>query len=50
MYIRGDLINAFNWKNYSDYNVDWGSNGVYFAEHHVEQDRQHVHVSAPVQD
>jgi len=29
MYVRADLINAFNWKNYSDYNNVWGSNGVY---------------------
>ncbi|HEY0179410.1 MAG TPA: TonB-dependent receptor [Dokdonella sp.] len=29
LYVRGDLLNAFNLKNYSDYNVNWGSNGVY---------------------
>ena len=29
LYIRADLINAFNWKNYSDYNTDWGSDGVF---------------------
>jgi hypothetical protein len=29
MYVRADLINAFNWKNYSDYNVNWGSDGVF---------------------
>jgi hypothetical protein len=29
MYIRGDILNAFNFKNYSDYNVNWGSNGIY---------------------
>ena len=29
MYIRGDLLNAFNFKNYSDYAVNWGSNGSY---------------------
>ena len=28
-YIRADLINAFNYKNYSDYDVHWGDNGVY---------------------
>jgi hypothetical protein len=28
-YMRADLINAFNWKNYSDYNTVWGANGVY---------------------
>ncbi len=29
MYIRLDLFNAFNFKNYSDFNVNWGSNGVF---------------------
>jgi outer membrane receptor protein involved in Fe transport len=29
LYIRADLINAFNWKNYSDYNDDWGHGGVF---------------------
>jgi len=28
-YVRADLINAFNFKNYSDYTVNWGANGVY---------------------
>ena len=28
-YIRADLINAFNYKNYSDYDVHWGDNGIY---------------------
>jgi len=31
MYIRGDMINVFNTKNYSDYAVNWGSNGVYLG-------------------
>jgi outer membrane receptor protein involved in Fe transport len=29
LYVRGDLINALNFKNYSDYNNNWGTNGVY---------------------
>jgi hypothetical protein len=28
MYVRVDLLNAFNTKNYTDYIVSWGSNGV----------------------
>jgi len=27
-YVRFDLLNAFNYKNYSDYSVNWGGNGV----------------------
>ncbi len=27
-YVRIDLINAFNWHNYSDYIETWGANGV----------------------
>jgi outer membrane receptor protein involved in Fe transport len=27
-YVRIDLINAFNWNNYSGYLENWGSNGV----------------------
>lgn len=27
MYLRLDAINFFNFKNYSDYNTNWGSNG-----------------------
>lgn len=27
-YVRFDLLNAFNWNNYSDYNYNPGSNGV----------------------
>jgi hypothetical protein len=27
-YVRIDLINAFNWHNYSGYLENWGSNGV----------------------
>jgi len=29
MYIRGDLLNVFNFKNYSDYSSNFGSGGVY---------------------
>jgi hypothetical protein len=29
MYVRLDLLNAFNFKNYSDYITNWGSNGIY---------------------
>lgn len=29
MYLRADILNAFNFKNYSDYNTSWGNNGVY---------------------
>jgi hypothetical protein len=29
LYVRADLINAFNYKNYSDYDIDWGHNGIY---------------------
>jgi len=29
MYMRIDLLNAFNFKNYSDFNNNWGSNGVF---------------------
>ena len=29
VYVRFDLLNAFNYKNYSDYSVNWGSNGVF---------------------
>ncbi|MGH8171939.1 MAG: hypothetical protein ACREPX_02250, partial [Rhodanobacteraceae bacterium] len=29
MYVRLDLLNAFNFKNYSDYQTTWGSNGIY---------------------
>jgi len=28
LYLRGDLLNAFNYKNINDYIVNWGSNGV----------------------
>ncbi|HEY0231954.1 MAG TPA: TonB-dependent receptor [Dokdonella sp.] len=31
MYIRGDILNAFNFKNYSDYNTNWGSNGTFLG-------------------
>jgi outer membrane receptor protein involved in Fe transport len=27
-YVRFDLLNAFNWNNYSDYNFNYGANGV----------------------
>jgi hypothetical protein len=27
-YVRLDLLNAFNWNNYSDYSTNYGSNGV----------------------
>ncbi|RUL63029.1 TonB-dependent receptor [Dyella dinghuensis] len=27
-YVRMDLLNAFNWNNYSDYNTNYGANGV----------------------
>jgi hypothetical protein len=27
--VRFDLLNAFNYKNYSDYTANWGSNGVF---------------------
>jgi hypothetical protein len=29
VYVRFDLLNAFNYKNYSDYSVNWGGNGVF---------------------
>jgi len=29
MYMRLDLFNVFNFKNYSDFNTNWGANGVY---------------------
>ncbi|HKE48972.1 MAG TPA: hypothetical protein VKB52_12980, partial [Rhodanobacteraceae bacterium] len=29
MYLRLDLLNAFNFKNYSDFDTNWGSNGVF---------------------
>lgn len=29
MYMRLDLFNVFNFKNYSDFNTNWGQNGVY---------------------
>jgi hypothetical protein len=29
VYVRFDLLNAFNYKNYSDYSVNWGSDGVF---------------------
>jgi hypothetical protein len=29
LYVRADILNLFNWKNYSDYNTVWGANGVY---------------------
>jgi len=30
LYVRFDVLNAFNYKNYSDYSVHtWGSGGVY---------------------
>jgi hypothetical protein len=29
MYMRLDLYNVFNFKNYSDFNTNWGSNGVF---------------------
>ena len=28
MYVRFDLLNAFNYANYADYNLNWGQNGV----------------------
>jgi hypothetical protein len=28
MYVRLDLLNAFNYANYFDYLVSWGQNGV----------------------
>jgi outer membrane receptor for ferrienterochelin and colicin len=28
VYVRFDVLNVFNYKNYSDYLVNWGSNGV----------------------
>ncbi|BFI97422.1 MAG: TonB-dependent receptor [Rhodanobacter sp.] len=28
-YVRFDLINAFNWNNYTNYLENWGSNGTY---------------------
>ena len=28
IYLRGDLLNAFNYKNINDYIVNWGANGV----------------------
>jgi len=28
IYARFDILNLFNWKNYADYNVNWGANGV----------------------
>jgi hypothetical protein len=28
MYVRIDLLNAFNYANYADYIANWGSNGV----------------------
>ena len=27
-YVRLDVLNVFNWKNYNDYITDFGSNGV----------------------
>ena len=27
--MRLDLLNAFNFKNLSDFNTNWGSNGVF---------------------
>lgn len=27
-YVRFDLLNAFNWNNYSDYSTNYGANGV----------------------
>ena len=29
MVMRLDLFNVFNFKNYSDFNTNWGANGVY---------------------
>lgn len=29
MYLRLDLFNVFNFKNYSDFSTNWGANGVY---------------------
>ena len=29
VYVRFDLLNAFNYKNYDGYSVNWGGNGVY---------------------
>lgn len=28
-YVRFDLLNAFNWNNYSDYTTNYGANGVF---------------------
>jgi outer membrane receptor for ferrienterochelin and colicin len=28
VYARLDVLNVFNWYSYSDYNVNWGANGV----------------------
>ena len=29
MYMRVDLFNVFNFKNYSDFATNWGANGIY---------------------
>lgn len=29
IYARFDILNLFNWKNFADYNTNWGSNGVF---------------------
>jgi len=28
MYVRFDALNVFNWKNYNDYLLNWGQNGI----------------------
>ena len=29
LYVRFDVLNVFDYYNYSDYIVNWGGNGVY---------------------
>ncbi|UAU34761.1 TonB-dependent receptor [Xanthomonas campestris] len=35
--VRGDLINALNFRNYDQYSIDWGNNGVYNPRASINQ-------------
>lgn len=35
--VRGDLINALNFRNYDQYSIDWGSAGVYDPRVRINQ-------------
>ncbi|WP_269635714.1 TonB-dependent receptor [Xanthomonas citri] len=35
--VRGDLINALNFRNYDQYAIDWGQNGVYNPRASINQ-------------